>query len=171
MKWQWYPACSTYEGIGYVHQSAWSFPPVSSLRWLSEPPIVASLDSQVCPTSDRPPLPWNSIGHKWLKHSLYVDTRYPLKAQLRALISSIPTMRLLILGLTLLLAISLAFGHRGRGHHHRHLVCRWDITCTLSAPYHHQRHLICRWDITCHAHPSPNPHLHAVFNAWDKGKR
>ena len=171
MKWQWYPACSTYEGIGYVHQSAWSFPPVSSLRWLSEPPIVASLDSQVCPTSDRPPLPWNSIGHKWLKHSLYVDTRYPLKAQLRALISSIPTMRLLILGLTLLLAISLAFGHRGRGHHHRHLVCRWDITCTLSSP---QAPHLQRCDIACPAQCSlltQSNQLYAVFSVWDKGKR
>merc|ERR1712004_906751 len=45
---------------------------------------------------------------------------------------SIPTMRLLILGLTFLLAISLASGHRGRGHHHRHLVCSNGCkpTCT-----------------------------------------
>ena len=138
-------------GIGYVHQSAWSLPPVSSLRWLSEPPIVASLDSQVCHTSDRPQLPWNCIEHQWLKHSLNVDTRYPLKARLRTLISSIPTMRFLILGLTLLLAISLTSGRRGRGHHHGHLVCRWD-------------HLSC-------SPLSQSNHLHAFFSAWDKGKR
>merc|ERR1712066_711406 len=48
---------------------------------------------------------------------------------------SIPTMRLLILGLTLLLAISLASCHRGRGHHHRHLVCSNGCkpTCTDGA--------------------------------------
>merc|ERR1711936_1210222 len=53
----------------------------------------------------------------------------------RALMGSIPTMRFLILGLTLLLAISLASGHRGRGHHHKNLVCSNGCkpTCTDGA--------------------------------------
>merc|ERR1712004_330869 len=48
---------------------------------------------------------------------------------------SIPTMRFLILGLTLLLAISLTSGRRGRGHHHGHLVCSNGCkpTCTNGA--------------------------------------
>merc|ERR1712004_728904 len=48
---------------------------------------------------------------------------------------SIPTMRFLILGLTLLLAISLASGRRGRGNHHGHLVCNNGCkpTCTNGA--------------------------------------